>query len=131
MALPDTAKPTPITTTFSAFFFCAYNGFLQGHHLANAFQIENTGIAECMGLALFIGGMIINIRHDAILMALKREATIDSDGNAEYEIPEGGLFNLISGANYFGEILEWWGFALYTGGYPQVHINILLNETIC
>lgn len=69
---------------------------------------------------MFFLGMWINIKHDGILMNLKREAGTDSEGNTDYEIPTGGLFELISGANYFGEILEWWGLALYTGGYPQV-----------
>ena len=31
-----------------------------------------------------------------------------------YGIPRGGLFEYVSGANYFGEILEWTGWAVAT-----------------
>jgi len=123
----DKAKPTPITTIFSAFFFCMYNGFLQGHHLINSYRIETSAFAESVGLAMFFGGMFINIKHDGILKELKRDATVDAEGNAEYKIPHGGLFEFISGANYFGEILEWWGLATYTGGYPQVAFAIFTS----
>jgi len=125
--LPEKTKPTPISTIFSAFFFCAYNGFLQGHHLINSFRIETSNFAECAGLAMFFGGMFINIKHDGILKSLKQDAGMDGDGNTEYKIPRGGLFDFISGANYFGEMLEWWGWATYTGGYPQVAFAIFTS----
>ena len=32
--------------------------------------------------------------------------------------PQGGAFELVSGANFFGEILEWAGFALAAGTLP-------------
>jgi 3-oxo-5-alpha-steroid 4-dehydrogenase 1 len=33
-------------------------------------------------------------------------------GETAYKIPRGGMFEYVSGANFFGEILEWTGFAL-------------------
>ena len=33
-------------------------------------------------------------------------------GETGYKIPYGGAFRFVSGANFFGEILEWTGFAI-------------------
>lgn len=35
-----------------------------------------------------------------------------------YKIPRGGLFEYVSGANFFGEIVEWAGFAVASGSLP-------------
>jgi 3-oxo-5-alpha-steroid 4-dehydrogenase 1 len=43
-------------------------------------------------------------------------ATLRKPGETGYKIPFGGAFNYVSGANYFGEILEWVGFAVASGG---------------
>jgi len=72
--------------------------------------------------------MTINIHHDGILVALRQKAaTKNTDGKSEYQIPHGLLFEYISGANYFGEILEWWGFAVASGGLPQVGIVYIVQ----
>jgi 3-oxo-5-alpha-steroid 4-dehydrogenase 1 len=36
-------------------------------------------------------------------------------GDTEYYIPKGGMFKYVSGANFFGEIVEWSGFAMACG----------------
>ena len=33
----------------------------------------------------------------------------------KYYVPKGGLFEYVSGANFFGEILEWFGLAMASG----------------
>jgi len=50
--------------------------------------------------------MVINQLSDNILLNLRK-----TPGNG-YKIPYGGLFRWVSCPNFFGEIIEWSGFAL-------------------
>lgn len=67
---------------------------------------------------MFVVGMAINIQSDGILVNLRKASA--TKGKSEYKIPRGGLFEYISCANYFGEIVEWWGLYIVTCGLPQV-----------
>ncbi|XP_039323529.1 3-oxo-5-alpha-steroid 4-dehydrogenase 1 isoform X3 [Saimiri boliviensis] len=58
------------------------------------------------GFGLWLMGMLINIHSDHILRNLRKP------GDTGYKIPRGGLFEYVTAANYFGEIVEWWGYAL-------------------
>lgn len=80
------------------------------------------------GAAIFITGMAINIYHDGVLIELRKSSSNKSSGKSEYKIPHGGLFELISGANYFGEIVEWWGLFVLTKGIPQVLTNCGIDK---
>jgi len=66
--------------------------------------------------------MTINITHDWKLLLLKKKS-LGPEKKSNYAIPRGMLFDFISGANYAGEILEWWGLAIATGGIPQVTLH--------
>jgi len=61
-----------------------------------------------IGLALFFGGMYINKEADRSLAKLK--ASTPKGSGKKYSIPRGGLFEFITSPNYFGEIVEWFGF---------------------
>ena len=52
--------------------------------------------------------MVINIHSDNILFSLRKKR------KSGYKIPYGGLFKWISCPNYFGEIIEWVGWAIAT-----------------
>ncbi len=67
-----------------------------------------------IGILLFFTGMIINLRSDQILLDLRK------GGKTGYSIPYGGLFRFVSCPNFFGEILEWAGFAILTWCLPTV-----------
>ena len=41
-----------------------------------------------------------------------------ADGASKYKIPKGGFFDLVSCANYGGEIIEWTGFAIACWSLP-------------
>lgn len=61
-----------------------------------------------VGVAVFATGMGINVWADTKLMGLRRP------GRSEYVIPRGGLYDRITSPNYFGEIVEWTGWAIAT-----------------
>lgn len=60
------------------------------------------------GTILFFTGMAINIHSDKIIRRLRKP------GDRGHYIPRGGMFRYVSSANYFGEVVEWTGFALLT-----------------
>lgn len=60
------------------------------------------------GTVIFFAGMWINIQSDSIIRNLRRP------GDTGHYIPRGGMFRYVSSANYFGEWMEWTGFALLT-----------------
>ena len=104
----------PITVVFMAIAFNLINGFINGYYLGNMLEyapdyIYNTNFI--IGICLFLIGAIINVKSDSILLKLK-------SGDAEYKIPRGFLFEKISCPNYFGEIVEWLGFAVMTWSIP-------------
>jgi 3-oxo-5-alpha-steroid 4-dehydrogenase 1 len=63
------------------------------------------------GVAIFAVGYAINHQSDRILFALRGPG---APGRGAYAIPYGGLFRYVSCANYFGELVEWAGWALCT-----------------
>ncbi len=65
-----------------------------------------------IGVSLFVGGWLINFKADTMLFALRKP------GESSYKIPRGWLYEYISCPNYFGEILEWCGWAIATWSLP-------------
>ena len=60
------------------------------------------------GTLVFFAGMWINIDSDRRIRNLRRP------GDTAHYIPRGGMFRYVSSANYFGEFVEWTGFAILT-----------------
>ncbi len=60
------------------------------------------------GTLVFAFGMYVNISSDSIIRHLRKPGD-----NAHY-LPKGGMFRYVTSANYFGELLEWVGFAILT-----------------
>jgi protein-S-isoprenylcysteine O-methyltransferase Ste14 len=61
------------------------------------------------GITIFTAGWWINQQSDRILFNLRKPGMDDG-----YRIPHGGLFRWVSCPNYFGELVEWFGWALCT-----------------
>lgn len=61
-----------------------------------------------IGCVLFFAGLAINQHADWVLINLRKP------GEKGYKIPHGGLYRFISCPNFFGEMLEWTGWAIAT-----------------
>ncbi len=105
-------KTMPAIVMFMAMGFNIWNGYLNGHWLgAHAADYTTAWMRQpyfIAGLACFIAGFAVNVWSDEILLHLRKE--FDSG----YSIPRGGLFRFVSCPNYFGELIEWTGWALMT-----------------
>ncbi|MFZ5858551.1 MAG: DUF1295 domain-containing protein [Chloroflexota bacterium] len=111
--LRDGKKKMPISVVGMAVIFNLGNGYLNGRYLFH-FSGERYSAnwlfdpRFLIGLLLFVGGFAINHWADKRLRALRQR------GETDYKIPRGGLYEYISCPNYFGEILEWFGWAIAT-----------------
>lgn len=61
-----------------------------------------------LGTLIFFAGMAINIHSDHVIRSLRKP------GDTRHYIPRRGLYRWVTGANYFGEFVEWTGFAILT-----------------
>lgn len=115
MLINHAAKPVPLLIALSGFAFCTVNSFIQIRAWTALISMPEhwtTSLSFWLGIILFIAGMAINIHSDGILRKLRKSA----NGASDYVIPRGGLFDYVSAANYFGEILEWFGYFLASNG---------------
>ena len=60
------------------------------------------------GCLLFFGGMGINLHADHIIRNLRPA------GDTRHYLPQKGIYHYVTSGNYFGELVEWTGFALLT-----------------
>jgi protein-S-isoprenylcysteine O-methyltransferase Ste14 len=105
-------KQMPLTIALMAIGFNVANGYLNGHWLYALgperpveWLVDPRFVA---GIALFAIGYGINHLSDRILFNLRKP------GESGYAIPSGGLYRFVSCPNYFGELVEWAGWALLT-----------------
>merc|ERR1712187_969047 len=105
-------RPFPVLHWVLAFTFCICNGTMQSLDLLYGGHYDGLSdacsIRALFGYLIFIFGMYTNIHCDGLLRNLRKP------GEAGYKIPRGGMFKYISGANLWGECVEWFGFAIAT-----------------
>ena len=105
-------KQMPLLIALFAIFFNLVNASSNGLYFSSFSRNYSIDwlydIRFILGSIFFAVGMLINLRSDRYLLRLRKKA---KNG---YEIPRGGLFRYISCPNFFGEILEWTGFAIMT-----------------
>jgi 3-oxo-5-alpha-steroid 4-dehydrogenase 1 len=108
-------KPYPFLLVFMAIVFNFLNGFVNGY---GVFHLRVYSVSWLIswqfitGILLFIAGYLINKTADEKL----RKFRIQSP--ADYVIPHDWLFKYISSPHYFGEMIEWGGWAIMTWSLP-------------
>jgi len=108
-------KKMPLVIVISAVFFNIMNGFSLGYffsHFANYPDSWFTDNRFITGIILFFSGLYINWKADNMLIHLRKH------GETGYKIPQGWLFNKISCPNLFGELIEWFGYAVLCWNLP-------------
>ena len=101
----------PISIAFSAFFFNIVNVSIQAFGIFYFTQYSDSWISSPIfiaGLSIFLIGMYINIKSDYIIISLKKKK------GPGYLIPNTFLYRYLSAPNYFGEIIEWFGWMILT-----------------
>ena len=61
-----------------------------------------------LGVVIFFIGMAVNIKSDSIIRHLRKP------GDRNHYIPRGGMYRYVACGNYFGEVVEWLGYAVLT-----------------
>lgn len=61
-----------------------------------------------LGAVVFFFGMWVNLQSDYIVRHLRKA------GDTRHYIPCGGFYRYVTSANYFGELVEWTGYAILT-----------------
>jgi len=61
-----------------------------------------------IGVMIFLAGLVINLHSDRIIRRLR------GPGDTAFHIPRGGMFERVGSAHYFGELIEWAGWAILT-----------------
>lgn len=128
LLMPSSSRPMPVGIMALAWLFCTCNGYLQARFLTRFHTFPEKWLQSPMflvGVALFFLGFALNVHADSVLRGLARQRQQQSAKNKGeqqgYAVPTGGLFELVSAANYAAEMLEWGGFALACGlQYPGV-----------
>lgn len=104
----------PVAIMLMGVVFNLLNGYIQGEWLFFLAPEDLYSITYLyrinfwMGILVFFVGMGINWHSDYVIRHLRQP------GDTKHYLPEKGLYHWVTSGNYFGELLEWTGFALAT-----------------
>jgi 3-oxo-5-alpha-steroid 4-dehydrogenase 1 len=108
-------KPYPFLLVGMAFIFNCMNSLINGYGVFHLipYSLAWTGTWQFrIGLIVFLTGFVVNKTSDTKLRRLR------NSNPREYVVPQGFMFSLISSPHYFGEIMEWAGWAVMTWSLP-------------
>ena len=104
----------PIAIMAMGIVFNVINGLLIGTSLFvfppsqfNEGAVYLTHPTAIAGIIVFFCGMGINIHSDHVIRHLRQP------GDTRHYLPQKGFYRYVTSANYFGELVEWTGFALF------------------
>lgn len=107
----------PIVIMAMGMIFNTMNGFIQGIWIfffspadmyTPAWLTSGWFIA---GTIIFFIGWGINMHSDYVIRHLRKP------GDTNHYLPKKGMYKYVTSANYFGEIVEWLGFAILTKSF--------------
>ena len=104
----------PLLIILSGALFNTLNAFMQGGWLFYYSPVDYypagwlRSVPFIIGTVLYFSGMFVNIQSDRIIRHLRKP------GDTAHYLPRGGMFRYVTSANYFGEFVEWVGFAILT-----------------
>ena len=104
----------PLSIVAMGVIFNLINGFLIGEslfHLApeGKYTSEWFGTpAFSLGTIVFFIGMAVNWHSDHVIRTLRPK------GDTRHYLPQKGMYQYVTSGNYFGELVEWTGFAILT-----------------
>lgn len=103
----------PVSIMLMGVTFNTINGLMQGGGL---FLFPNPDFAlgadyllhphAVLGIVIFFLGMVINMHSDHVIRHLRKP------GDTRHYLPRKGMYRYVTSGNYFGELLEWTGFAI-------------------
>lgn len=108
-------KAYPVLLVVMAFVFNCLNGYVNGYGVFHIYSYDLSYLLTWQfisGIVFFVTGFIINKISDEKLRNFRKRSP------AEYVVPYGCLFKYISCPHYFGEIIEWAGWAIMTWSLP-------------
>lgn len=114
----------PVAIMSMGIVFNLLNGFMQGEWL---FYLSPDGMYSAewlsrpcfwIGVLVFLMGMIINWHSDHVIRSLRKP------GDTKHYLPVKGMYKYVTSGNYFGEFLEWVGFAVLTAS-PAAWVFVL------
>ena len=104
----------PVSIMLMGVVFNVLNGFMQGEwlfYLAPADRYTTEWLTTppfIIGTLIFFTGMVISWHSDNVIRHLRQP------GDTRHYLPQKGLYRYVTSANYFGELVEWTGFAILT-----------------
>lgn len=108
-------KTMPVAVCAMAFVFQLLNVYVNARWISHFGVYTEDWLLDprmWIGAAMFLSGWLINFKADTMLIALREP------GETGYKVPRGWLYEYISCPNYFGEMLEWLGWAVATWSLP-------------
>lgn len=111
LRMHETGKRVPAAIVAMAILFNVLNAYINARwisHLGSYADDWLVSLPFLAGLTLFASGWLLNQHADRVLLRLRKP------GETHYSIPRGGMYRYVSCPNYFGEIIEWTGWAVMT-----------------
>ncbi|HEY2742972.1 MAG TPA: DUF1295 domain-containing protein [Polyangia bacterium] len=102
-------KPMPLAVALMGVAFNLVNTYANARFVSHFASYPHGWLWSprfLVGAALFLAGFAVNWHADEVLRTLR------APGERGYKIPHGGLYRFVSAPNYFGELVEWSGFAI-------------------